>query len=84
MSSPSVKGIRKEYRILFTNKKSPIFRVGIMEPEGILFASKKLDLKAKTINNSTIKEGEALCFLSLGVEESDFFSGIFFVMKLIS
>jgi hypothetical protein len=40
--------MRKEYRILFTNKKSPIFKVGIIEPEGILFASSMEDLKANT------------------------------------
>ena len=62
-----------EYLILFTNKKSPIFNVGIIDPDGILFASNMEDLKAKTkitINTSDPIEDIAEGFIS--------FSGRFF------
>jgi hypothetical protein len=66
-NSFSEKGSRKEYLILLTKRKSPIFKVGIMEPEGILLASKMDDLKAKTKTMIPIKdvtEEKKFCFSS--------------------
>ncbi|SOR63784.1 conserved hypothetical protein [Leptospira interrogans serovar Manilae] len=70
ISSDSVNGIRIEYLILFTNKKSPIFKVGIIDPDGILFASKTEDLKANTRITIRIKENVELMGDSCPAEDS--------------
>lgn len=54
---------------MFTNRKSPILRVGIIDPDGMLFASRMEDLKAKTsstINTNEIVEERKLSFFSFG------------------
>ena len=71
-SATSEKGILNPYENLLTKMKSPIIRVGIMEPVGMRKGSKKEARKAATIRKIIRKDLASLIIFCFLVNISDF------------